>query len=234
MSGRENILNRVRAAVARPAPKLFERDEPPHGTVPQFLPVGDGFEAMRNRLAEELTALRGEFFAAADGREANAKLRELVARFEFKNVVAQDTPEMRCLLHEIPVKWLGDDYHHTGTESDAAKFETARGGIALDGFDLAVTHCDALVARLGSVVLTAKSAGGRALSVLPPNHLVVARREQLVADLSDALALLRKKYGVRLPSFITVTTGPSRTSDIEKMLVLGAHGPKKLFVMVVG
>jgi L-lactate dehydrogenase complex protein LldG len=221
MSGRENILRRVRAAVATPAPKSFEREEETgrRAGVAMFPLMPCDVEMLRNRFAEELAMLKGEFIEAADGREANAKLRELAARHQFETIAAQDTAELRCLLHEIPVTWVGSD---------------SSGGVALGKFDLGITGCDALVARTGSVVLTARSAGGRALSVLPPNHLVVARKEQLVADLSDALALLRKKHGERLPSFITVTTGPSRTSDIEKMLVLGAHGPKKLFVMLVG
>lgn len=221
MSGRENILRRVRAAVATPAPKVFahEGETGRRVGVPMFPDVGSDFETLRRRFAEELTLLKGEFVEAADGREANAKLREVLARSEFKNVVAQDSAEMRCLLHEISVTWLGEE---------------VGGGASLGKFGLGVTHCDALVARTGSVVLTAKSAGGRALSVLPHNHLVIARREQLVGDLRDAMSLLQRKYRGGMPSFVSVVSGPSRTSDIEKMLVLGAHGPKRLVVMLVG
>jgi L-lactate dehydrogenase complex protein LldG len=89
------------------------------------------------------------------------------------------------------------------------------------------------VAQTGSVLITARSAGGRALSVLPPHHIVLARRSQLVADLPDAFQLLKKKYGGNYPSFISLVTGPSRTGDIERILVLGAHGPKKLTIICV-
>jgi L-lactate dehydrogenase complex protein LldG len=221
MSGRENILRRVRAAVARPASKLFERNDYADLTtdLPRYPPMTGDFESLRNRFAEELTLLRGEFLQATDGREANLKLRDLVTRPQMTNVAVQDTAEMRCLFHQIAVTWLGTD---------------VGGGTALARFDLGVTHCDALVARTGSVVLTAQSAGGRALSVLPPNHLVIARKEQLVADLSDALKMLQTKHKNNFPSFMSVVSGPSRTSDIEKMLVLGAHGPKRLFVLLVG
>jgi L-lactate dehydrogenase complex protein LldG len=94
--------------------------------------------------------------------------------------------------------------------------------------DLGVTSCDCLVAQTGSVVVTTISAGGRALSVLPPTHLVIARREQLAPDLTSAMALLRKRYDKHWPSALSVITGPSRTADIEKILVMGAHGPKRL------
>jgi L-lactate dehydrogenase complex protein LldG len=96
--------------------------------------------------------------------------------------------------------------------------------------DLGVTGCDCLVAQTGSIIVSTLSAGGRALSVLPPTHLVIARRQQIVPDLANAMALLRKRYNKRWPSALSVITGPSRTADIEKILVMGAHGPKQLAV----
>ena len=76
-------------------------------------------------------------------------------------------------------------------------------------------------------------AAGRRLSIFPHQHIVVARTGQLVLDLKDAFALLKKKYGTQIPSMVSNITGPSRTADIEKTLVLGAHGPKELFVFLV-
>jgi L-lactate utilization protein LutC len=96
--------------------------------------------------------------------------------------------------------------------------------------DLGVTGCDCLIARTGSIAVSTRSAGGRALSVLPPVHLVIARREQIVPDLDAAFALWQDRYGQSWPSNLCVITGPSRTADIEKILVMGAHGPKRLVV----
>ena len=97
--------------------------------------------------------------------------------------------------------------------------------------DAGISACDALVAQTGSVLVTSRSAGGRALSVLPPHHVVLARRGQLVRDLTAALQLVKRTYAPDYPSFIGFITGPSRTGDIERILVLGAHGPKKLTVL---
>ena len=94
--------------------------------------------------------------------------------------------------------------------------------------DLGVTGCDCLIAQTGSIAVSTRSAGGRALSVLPPVHLVIARRDQLVPDLTAALALWQQRYDQHWPSNLCVITGPSRTGDIEKILVMGAHGPKRL------
>ena len=99
--------------------------------------------------------------------------------------------------------------------------------------DLGVTGCDCLVAQTGSVIVSTISAGGRALSVLPPTHLVIARRDEIVPDLATAMALLRKRYDKHWPTALSVITGPSRTADIEKILVMGAHGPKRLALYFV-
>jgi len=99
--------------------------------------------------------------------------------------------------------------------------------------DLGVTSCDCLVAQTGSVIVSTLSAGGRTLSVLPPTHLVIARRDQIVPDLVSAMALLRQRYNKHWPSALSVITGPSRTADIEKILVMGAHGPKRLALYFV-
>ena len=98
---------------------------------------------------------------------------------------------------------------------------------------MGITACDALIAQTGSVLLTAHSGGGRALSVLPPHHVVVAQVNQLVPDLPAAFELLQARYRDYYPSFITFITGPSRTGDIERILVLGAHGPKNLTVILI-
>jgi L-lactate dehydrogenase complex protein LldG len=104
---------------------------------------------------------------------------------------------------------------------------------ALESCDAGITECDALIAQTGSVLVTTRSAGGRALSVLPPHHVVLARREQLLPDLPAAFELLKTKYAANYPSFISLITGPSRTGDIERILVLGAHGPKRLTIFVI-
>jgi L-lactate dehydrogenase complex protein LldG len=96
--------------------------------------------------------------------------------------------------------------------------------------DLGVTGCDCLIAQMGAIVVSPGSAGGRAPSVLPPVHLVIARRDQLIPDLAGAVDFVRRRYDGRWPSTLSIIAGPSRTGDIEKILVLGAHGPKRLAV----
>ena len=74
---------------------------------------------------------------------------------------------------------------------------------------------------------------GRQIFIYPEIHIVLAYASQLVTDIKDALVNLRKKYDHRMPSMVTLITGPSRTADIEKTLVMGAHGPRELYVFLL-
>jgi L-lactate dehydrogenase complex protein LldG len=163
--------------------------------------------------------LKADFFLANNREELSRLLLELRDTEGWKKVGshAGELTDAACRALGLPVCRTDQKY-------DVNELESCDAGI---------TECDALVAQTGSVLLTSRSAGGRALSVLPPHHVVLARREQLLGDLPDALALLKHKYSSNYPSFISFVTGPSRTGDIERILVLGAHGPKKLTILCV-
>ena len=119
---------------------------------------------------------------------------------------------------------VGCEWLETDGGYDASDLETCQAGIS---------ECEALIAQTGSVLVTSRSSGGRALSVLPPHHVVLVGKEQLLPDLSSAYTLLANKYKDDYPSLISFITGPSRTGDIERTLVLGAHGPKRLTIILI-
>ena len=95
------------------------------------------------------------------------------------------------------------------------------------------TSCEFLIAETGSIMISSALPGGRKSFIYPPVHIVVSSEKNLVATLGDAYKKIQAKYENNLPSQITLITGPSRTADIEKTLVLGAHGPKKLIVFIL-
>jgi L-lactate dehydrogenase complex protein LldG len=103
----------------------------------------------------------------------------------------------------------------------------------LESCDLSITGCEYLVARTGSIVMSAAEQSGRTVSVYAPVHICIAYTKQLVYDVKDALQLLKEKYQQQIPSLITFATGPSRTADIEKTLVTGVHGPKEVYCFLV-
>lgn len=154
-----------------------------------------------------------------------------------------DLPQARQLLTEVAAVegWSGIATH-SGAMTDAVVTELSipilniSGGYLVDDLErqsAGLTECDAIIAQTGSVLITARSAGGRSLSILPPHHVVLARMDQLVPDLPAAYQLLQRKYADHYPSLISLITGPSRTADIERVLVLGAHGPKKLTILLI-
>ena len=98
---------------------------------------------------------------------------------------------------------------------------------------VAITSCEALVARLGSVMISSKLGSGRKLFVVPTIHIIMAYTSQLVPELKDALVKIKGKYNDQLPSMIASLTGPSRTADIEKTLVTPAHGPRDIIVFLI-
>ncbi len=229
MTEREKILARIREALTTAAPVPGR----PHGAGPprpsptppsararEWLPaVGDSFERQLARFRENAATLKADFHVVA-GRDALTALLLKLRDAEGWKKIGTHAGE----LTDAASRALNLPVCRTDQRYDVMDLETCDAGIS---------ECDALIAQTGSVLITSRSAGGRALSVLPPHHVVLARRDQLLRDLPAAFQLLQQKYGANYPSLISFITGPSRTGDIERILVLGAHGPKKLTIFLV-
>ena len=227
MTERENIMRRIQAALRVPALRPGLHGAVTHAlpakkslamTVQQWLPPGgesfaDQVDHFRARSAE----LKTDFHLFASADEAKAMLAKIADTEIWKRIATHQGE-----LTDAVVSWLGLPALTTTGGYDVNELEACDAGI---------TECDALIAQTGSVLVTSRHAGGRALSVLPPHHVVLARREQLVRDLSAGFERVQQKYAPDYPSMISVVTGPSRTGDIERILVLGAHGPKKLTIL---
>jgi L-lactate utilization protein LutC len=96
-----------------------------------------------------------------------------------------------------------------------------------------ITSCDGLVAETGTAVCIADHDEPRILSLLPQKHIVIAKVTQLYSDLGPCLASIYSQYSSPVRPSITLISGPSRTSDIEKTLVTGVHGPMEFGVIVL-
>lgn len=98
--------------------------------------------------------------------------------------------------------------------------------------DLGITQAWIAVAETGSLVAAADTDGGRSLSLVPPNHLAIVRAGDIVADVMDLMRILGDRHA-DLPSGVSMITGPSKTADIEGVLIKGVHGPGRVWIMVV-
>ena len=106
---------------------------------------------------------------------------------------------------------------------------------ATAGDDLvAISHADGAAAETGTLVLLSGPDNPTTLNFLPDNHIVVVATETVQGDYESVLAALRDRFGPDgLPRAINLVTGPSRSADIEQTLILGAHGPRRLHVILV-
>jgi L-lactate dehydrogenase complex protein LldG len=235
---REAVFARIREALRQPAPHPHtDHAEHDHGAaavappgVDAPLPASDAFRAwlpavgasLEDQItlfAQNAAQLKADFRTVASAEEAGRQLVELARESNWKRIATHRHPTTSGLAEKLGLPCLLTDSGYTATD--------------LESCDAGITGCDALVAQTGSVLVSNPSAGGRALSVLPPHHIVIAQRSQMVPDLASALQLVRKIYAPNWPSLLSFITGPSRTGDIERILVLGAHGPKKLTIFLL-
>ena len=107
---------------------------------------------------------------------------------------------------------------------------------ASDGHQLAsVSHAFAGVAETGTLVMASGTDNPTTLNFLPDTHIVVVDAKDVAGDYESVWARVREKFGIEaLPRAINLITGPSRSADIAQILILGAHGPRRLHVLVVG
>ena len=224
MSERENILGRIREALKVEAHTPGAHGgghatfDPKISTPRKWLPrVGDTVDEQLALFAKNSSELKADFQLLNSADEARAAIVALRDQEKWRRVAGHSGDLTNAICPPLNLPMLRTD--------------RAYDVHALEACDVGISECDALIAQTGSVLVTNRSAGGRALSVLPPHHVVLARREQLVADLPAAFELLKQKYAANYPSMISFITGPSRTGDIERILVLGAHGPKKLTII---
>lgn len=157
--------------------------------------------------AEEFTKLQGKFDFCSNGIELGDHFIKACLQNNWTKIYCADE-KFKVL---VPDNFLHDD---------------------IATCDAAITNCEALVARTGSLLLTARNSG-RVTSVYAPVHICIGYTSQMVYDIKDALSVLQQKYKNKLPSLITLATGPSRTADIEKTLVVGVHGPKEVYLFLV-
>jgi L-lactate dehydrogenase complex protein LldG len=99
--------------------------------------------------------------------------------------------------------------------------------------EVGVILAEMLVAETGSIIISSKRASGRKWVTFPPIQIVVAFTSQILPTLAEALQAYHTKYADSFPSMLSVITAPSQTADIERTLVMGAHGAKELVVFLI-
>lgn len=216
MNSRDVILRRIRTCLVSSPPA----QRPP---APEVWPVErPDAAAMGTRFASELQAVHGEAVPCRSMDEARQKVAELMDQGQWGRLGAVDTPLARQVTGSLAadrVAWVDDGWKPTQIA------ELPSGLIAAEW----------LLADTGTCVVECNTASQRLMCYLPPVCVVIARADQLREHLPAAWPEIAKKTAEpdRRGEYVLVT-GPSRTADIEKILILGVHGPKRLVVLLVG
>ncbi|MEJ7766291.1 MAG: lactate utilization protein [Chitinophagaceae bacterium] len=203
---KENILKKIRKALSESTPIPFPQSE---GNSSVY---HAGREELEVQFAEEFSKLQGKFIYCLDDAEMIARLVQLVQQKEWTRIFCTERSLQRIM--------------HVGSFPLDPQ-------LALKDSDVSITTCECLVARTGTIVLSSAQLNGRTASVYAPIHVCIAYTNQLVPEIRDAMLSLKEKYQQNIPSLITFASGPSRTADIEKTLVVGVHGPREVYVFLV-
>ena len=166
----------------------------------------------------------------AEAERAQASLTEVREWADAPAEIARFLRESNCPA----TLRMGDDPRLTDMPWSETTLEVLRG--PSDGHDPnAVSAAFAGIAETGTLALVSGPDNPTTLNFLPDNHIVLLPREAIEADYESVFAKLRTVYGKgEAPRTLNFITGPSRSADIEQTLLLGAHGPRRLHIVVVG
>ncbi len=224
MSAFHKLIARVRTALESPVesarPHQAAADTAsPHAAAARRAELASAF-------AREFGAVRGEFLGIHAPEKIPAKAVEL-ARTLKARVIAVGAG---VTLDFDPVRHALESARLTVVPMDTKKSEDApplRDRIAQA--DLSVVEADAAIASTGTFAVVGTPASPASLTLTPAANLIIFRADRLHADLATAIAALGPEPFVK--NRVAMITGPSRTADIEKMIVLGVHGPRRLFAI---
>jgi L-lactate dehydrogenase complex protein LldG len=222
MSSRDAILAKIRRSlkvdghdVGRRAIVIARLEGAPRSVIPARgrLPP-EGRVALFARMAEKVSASLSRVAAPEAVPEAVAAFlrdRNLPARVR-----------------------IGDDALLAGAPWERTQIEVLRG--PSDGSDpIGLSHAFAGVAETGTLVLLSGPDNPTTLNFLPETHIVAVRTEDIAGDFETVWDMIQSRFGKgALPRTVNLITGPSRSADIEQTILLGAHGPRRLHILIVG
>jgi L-lactate dehydrogenase complex protein LldG len=208
---REHILHRVRTAIGRSAGQPPDAAPPVRIRIPADRPAARG-AAMLVRVE----ALAGKTYLAATPADACAFVAAAIAG---KTALASNAPFLvECGIANLP-----------GVRTGILDRQQLREYCAT--VDIGITSADYALADTGTLVMLSSPQEARLISLLPPAHIAVVPQGRILSGLDELFTLLPKP--AEQTSSMVLITGPSRTADIEQILVRGVHGPGEITVVVV-
>jgi len=219
---REEILEAItKAGAVRLDPLLVpapETIEPNSGE--RAAPAG-----MIERFVVEASKVGASAERVASLEQARNRIVEVARENHVRVVLRSESPLFDEMLVDASLAAQGMEVF-MATELDPFAERAQSAGLGL-------TDADFALADTGTLVILSRPGHPRAVSLLPPVHIAVLPVGRLVADLAHLFAVLDLKQATADSSGITFITGPSRTADIEQTLVIGAHGPARVHIILI-
>ncbi len=242
MSGREEMLERIRKALGRAGKHADRAPEivatPPEeltGVMPPIAP-----ENLVPKFEAELGKVSGCTYRASTLHELEEIIRKILEESGATSVAISRNPLLSKLgLAERTRAWgksatVWPEARDTSAPGQASPL----GELAVASFSatVGITGVDFALAETGSLVLSSLTEGSQLVSLAPPVHLALYRRNQVIGSLDDVLERLPVPRDPQAPApgrSVVIITGPSRTADIEQILIRGVHGPKEVHAILV-
>ncbi|MBX3084793.1 MAG: lactate utilization protein [Anaerolineae bacterium] len=217
MSSRDKILNALKAN-RPPFPEAAPRPD-------DYLPVTavDPSDLL-GRFKAELEKLTGKVYLCDSEADGTAVIKQIIGT--DKQVIAWGALSLAGLQEALLTDGIEIVTPLIKGEDRRAALQT------IEPIRVGITGADAGLATTGSLVMITNDDQGRLPSLMPPVHIAILRKERLYANL-EAWIAAQGRDALAASNSITVITGPSRTGDIEMMIVLGVHGPGAVHVVIV-
>jgi L-lactate dehydrogenase complex protein LldG len=227
---KQSFLNRFKSNGAAQSPEFVREDVARWAEAFRAsLPAKQAAMAAQFQLA--LEAVGGKFYAADDSEDAARIVCELTQERGARSVIAWSHPALETARAALQLAGVS-----VSLSERAPGYEREAMRAATIASDVGLTSCNYAIAETGTLLLVADARQGRLTSLVPITHIAIITPDQFVPTLADAQKLLRlarlDSADGRLPSNISLHTGPSKTADIEQTLTKGVHGPKEVHVIL--
>jgi len=193
-------------------------------------------ESIRSKSNEDLLALfdtellkvGGKTLFCKSDKDCLSRIKEIIEIENGKSIALSPLIEAN-LRDEIIKLFQNGNFFLTNTCKSVDDLKEK-----LSTSDIGISVADYLIAETGTIGILSKTEEGRLLSILTPVNIIIAKKGNILPDMGSFLRILNEKISNQKAfSASILITGPSRTADIEKILIIGVHGPKELYILIV-
>lgn len=248
MSERDDFLANIRGALGRSAPLEAPVSEAPHSAGPPE-ELDRRVEMVRELISRDADNLMSILARVAQTSGWNVtRVPDAQAAGDYILEVAREVEAQSMVysLHQVALSALRLDalseagvqaepvaLGHESEERDAE--DQARLRTVMEASDIGVTGVDYAISETGTCVIIPRAGVSRLVSLLPPVHIALVEKGQVLPSLDELFTLRRDDFlNGNLGSYMNLITGPSRSADIEYKLITGVHGPGEVHMVLIG